>query len=132
MNGVLLFAHGARDPAWARPFEQVASELRGLRPRARVALAFLEFMAPTFAEAGDALVAEGCTAVEVVPLFLGAGGHVRKDVPALFAALQARHPGVRFTLHPAAGEAPAVVSALAGVAAALVPSTPAPRELPSR
>lgn len=124
MNGVLLFAHGARDAGWARPFEEAAAELRTLRPDARVALAFLEFMAPTFAEAGDALVSAGCGTVEVVPLFLGAGGHVRKDVPALFDALCARHPGVRFTLHPAAGEAPAVVSALAAAAAALLPPSP--------
>lgn len=124
MNGVLLFAHGARDPAWARPFEQVAAELRMRRPDAHVALAFLEFMAPTLAEAGDALVAAGCDTVAVVPLFLGAGGHVRKDVPALFDALRARHPRVRFTLHPAAGEAPAVVSALAATAAALLPPSP--------
>ena len=48
-----------------------------------------------------------------------------EDVPALFEALRARHPQVRFTLHPAAGESPAVVSALAAAAAALVPpSTP--------
>lgn len=129
MNGVLLFAHGARDAAWARPFEQAAAELRALRPQAHVALAFLEFMPPTLGDAGDALVAAGCDAIEVLPLFLGAGGHVRKDVPALFEALRARHPQVRFTLHPAAGESPAVVSALAAAAAALVPSPIPPTPL---
>ena len=35
------------------------------------------------------LVAAGCRAVDVVPLFLGAGGHVRKDIPVLMAQLQA-------------------------------------------
>ena len=57
-DGILLFAHGARDPAWAQPFE--ATE-RALRARAQaqgadVALAFLEFMSPTLLEAGAQLV----------------------------------------------------------------------------
>jgi sirohydrochlorin cobaltochelatase len=126
-TGVLLFAHGARDPDWARPFEQVAHELRGLRPQAVVQLAFLEFMSPQLTGAGDALVAAGCERIEVVPLFLGAGGHVRKDVPALFEALRQRHPDVSFTLHAAAGEMPAVISAMAGAAASLVPSAEEPQ-----
>jgi sirohydrochlorin cobaltochelatase len=118
--GVLLFAHGARDPDWARPFEQVARELRALRHDIAVQLAYLEFMTPDLGGAADALVAAGCTRIDVVPLFLGAGGHVRRDVPQLFAQLQSSHPGVRFTLHRAAGEAPEVISAMAAAAASLV------------
>jgi sirohydrochlorin cobaltochelatase len=117
-QGLLLFAHGARDPAWAAPFEAVAQQLRTLRPDAEVRLAFLEFMQPTMAEAGAALVAAGCTRVEVLPLFLGAGGHVRKDVPGLLDALRAAHAGVAFTLRPAIGEHPAVIAAMAAAAAA--------------
>jgi len=118
-RGLLLFAHGARDPGWAAPFEAVASQLRVLRPDAEVRLAFLEFMAPTLAEAGAALVAAGCTNVDVVPLFLGAGGHVRKDVPQLMSQLQAAHPSTRFALHPAIGEHGAVIAAMAAAAASL-------------
>ena len=115
-TGLLLFAHGARDPQWARPFEAVAVRCREACGENRVALAFLEFMAPDLVAGGSALVAAGCTAVEVVPLFLGAGGHVRKDIPVLMARLQAEHPAVRFTLRPAIGEAAAVIEAMAAVA----------------
>jgi sirohydrochlorin cobaltochelatase len=114
--GLLLFAHGARDPAWARPFEAVAARCRAQHGNDRVALAFLEFMQPDLVTAGTALVAAGCTAVDVVPLFLGAGGHVRKDLPMLLARLSQAHPAVRFTLRPAVGEAEALVEAMAGVA----------------
>ena len=117
-HGLVLFAHGARDPAWAAPFEAVAARTRQLQPDAAVRLAFLEFMAPSLPEAGAAMAAEGCTHVAVLPLFLGAGGHVRKDLPHLVDALRQAHPGVRFTLHRAVGEADAVVAAMAGVAAA--------------
>ena len=117
-TGLLLFAHGARDPQWARPFEAVADRCAAAIGRQRVALAFLEFMTPDLVTAGKVLVNAGCTEIEVVPLFLGAGGHVRKDIPVLMARLQADHPSVRFRLRPAIGEAPAVVEAMAVAALA--------------
>jgi len=116
--GLLLFAHGARDPQWARPFEAVAASCRTQRPQMPVVLGFLEFMSPGLVEAGRQLAAAGCTAVDVVPLFLGAGGHVRKDIPVLMAQLAETHPGVSWTLRPAVGEAPAVINAMAEVALA--------------
>jgi sirohydrochlorin cobaltochelatase len=115
-TGLLLFAHGARDPRWAQPFEAVAARCRAVRGDARVALAFLDFMAPDLLAAGAALAAAGCTRVDVVPLFLGAGGHVRKDIPLLLARLHAAHPGVHFALRPTVGEAPALIEAMAAVA----------------
>jgi sirohydrochlorin cobaltochelatase len=63
----------------------------------------------------------------VLPLFLGAGGHVRKDVPQLLAALQAAHPAVRFTLHAAVGEAPGVIGAMARAAADALGAPGAPQ-----
>jgi sirohydrochlorin cobaltochelatase len=121
MNGVLLFAHGARDPRWADPFEAVAARVRERAPGTPVRLAFLEFMAPDIAAAAGELAAAGCTAVQVVPLFLGAGGHVRKDLPLLLERLRAEHAGVRFTLHPAIGETALVIDAMAAVAAQSLP-----------
>ncbi|WP_298231811.1 CbiX/SirB N-terminal domain-containing protein [uncultured Azohydromonas sp.] len=119
-RGLLLFAHGARDPEWARPFEAVAQSVRAQRPGTPLQLAYLEFMQPDLAQAAVQLVQDGCRAVEVLPLFLGAGGHVRKDLPRLLDALRAAHPGVRFELHPAVGELPSVVQAMAGAALSLL------------
>jgi len=117
--GLLLFAHGARDARWAEPFEQVAAAVRAARPAQLVRLAFLEFMAPDIRTAAEQLALEGCTRVEVLPLFLGAGGHVRKDLPPLLDELRAKYPGVAFTLHPAVGETPALITAMAAIALAL-------------
>ncbi|HSN34665.1 MAG TPA: CbiX/SirB N-terminal domain-containing protein [Ideonella sp.] len=115
-RGLLLFAHGARDVRWARPFEDVVARVRESAPDVAVELAFLEFMSPRLPEAGARLAAAGCIEVTVLPLFLGAGGHVRKDVPGLFADLQRAHPGTRWTLAPAIGEADVLVQAMARVA----------------
>jgi len=116
--GLILFAHGARDPRWAEPFEAVAARLRQLRPHAEVRLAFLEFMSPSLPAAGDALAAAGCATVEVVPMFLGAGGHVRRDLPLLLEDLRSRHAGMCWTLHTAVGETSVIIDAMAGLAAA--------------
>lgn len=117
-QGLLLFAHGARDPRWARPFEAVAERVAAARPTLRVALAFLEFMAPDLPTAGRALADAGCGQIDVVPLFLGAGGHVRKDLPLLMDALAAAHPAVRWQLQPAIGEVESVIDAMAAAAVA--------------
>jgi sirohydrochlorin cobaltochelatase len=117
-QGLLLFAHGARDPRWALPFEDVAQRIRAHAPALAVELCFLEFMAPTLIEGGARLAAAGCTRVDVVPLFLGAGGHVRKDLPDLLAQLATQHPAVRWQLRPAIGEADSVIEAMARAALA--------------
>jgi sirohydrochlorin cobaltochelatase len=115
-RGILLFAHGARDPRWAAPFEDVARRIAQADPGVAVALGFLEFMEPGLHGAGTALVAAGCTRVDVVPLFLGAGGHVRKDVPGLLATLAEAHAHVEWTLRTTIGESEAVIEAMARAA----------------
>lgn len=120
--GLILFAHGARDPRWAAPFEAVAAAVRAARPGLPVRLAFLEFMAPTLPEAGAGLAAAGCTHITVLPMFLGAGGHVRKDLPLLLDELRAAHPGLVVTLQPAIGEIDTVVAAMAAAALAQLPA----------
>lgn len=115
-TGLLMFAHGARDPRWAAPFEQVVARVRAARPSQPVRLAFLDFMAPDIRAAATELVNEGCARIDVLPLFLGGGGHVRKDLPPLLDELRALHEGVVFALHPAVGEAPALIAAMADIA----------------
>ena len=121
LPGLLLFAHGARDPNWAVPFHDTAARVKASRPGVPVVLAFLEFMSPDLLAAGRALAADGCTAVAVVPLFLGAGGHVRKDLPALLGQLRDEFPQVAWTLAPAVGEHHSVVAAMAACAVEALP-----------
>ena len=123
-RGVLLLAHGARDPRWAHPFRAVEGRLREAVGDAVVELCFLEFMTPGIVDAGHSLVASGCSEVDVVPLFLGGGGHVRKDVPALIAELQRAHPDVLWRMHPAIGESAVVIDALAAAAKAQLDRPP--------
>jgi len=119
-QGLLLFAHGARDPNWAVPFDDVARRVRLAQPLWPVELAYLEFMSPDLRCAGERLASAGCVQVDVVPLFLGAGGHVRKDLPMLLDDLRATYPAVKWELRRAIGEVDSVIDAMAQAAVASV------------
>ena len=123
-TGLILFAHGARDPRWAAPFEAVAARVRVQRPDMLVRLAFLEIMSPSLPDAGAELAALGCHDLQVLPLFLGAGGHVRKDLPLLVDALRNAHPGLAVTLQPAVGEIDSVTAAIVDAAVRLLDAAP--------
>jgi sirohydrochlorin cobaltochelatase len=113
MQAILLFAHGARAESWARPFRAIQDRLRDQRPGIAVELAFLEFMAPDFATAIDRLNAQGATQVLVCPLFLGVGGHVLRDLPALVDTARTRWPELSIECAGSPGDDPQVLDALA-------------------
>jgi sirohydrochlorin cobaltochelatase len=118
-RGLILFAHGARDPRWAEPFEAIAAAVRARSGQIDVRLAFLELMAPDLPTVAEAMVTDGVTRIDILPLFLGTGGHLRRDLPPLVNDIAARHPTVAVSLHPAAGEAPTLIAAMADHALAL-------------
>ncbi len=118
-HGLILFAHGARDPRWAEPFEAIATAVRLRAPDVDVRLAFLELMTPDLPTVAGALVAAGCTRIDILPLFLGTGGHLRRDLPPLVDDVKANHPTVTVSLHAAAGEAPELIAAMANHAVSL-------------
>jgi sirohydrochlorin cobaltochelatase len=128
MDGLLLFAHGARDPDWAKPFKEVARRIALSRPELALRLAYLEFMQPELEAAALELVALGCKRVHIVPMFLGTGGHVRRDIPPMLERLRAAcGPEVEWQLHAALGEQETVIQAMTASSLAwLTPSTESP------
>ena len=113
MRGLILFAHGARDPRWAEPLQRLRERLARRIPGSAVEIAFLELMTPDLAGAAATLVAGGCTGISVVPIFLGQGGHVRRDLATLVDALRTAHPDIDIRAAPAVGEDDGVLDALA-------------------
>lgn len=113
MKGVVLFAHGARNPDWAKPIEAVAAAMRACAPQIPVRPAYLDFLAPALGPAVAELVAAGCDEIAVVPIFMANGGHTQRDLPALLEAARRERPGLRMRLAPPIGEAQAVVAAIA-------------------
>lgn len=111
--GIVLFAHGSRDPRWAEPFARLRDKLSARRPDADVRLAFLELMAPNLGDAVATMASQGTFDITLVPVFLGQGGHVRRDLPALADACRAAHPGLELRVSAAIGEDDTVLDALA-------------------
>lgn len=114
MNALVLFAHGARDPRWAEPFRRLQAITQAQMPEVTVELAFLELMEPRLPELVASLTGNGCTAVTVVPVFFGQGGHVLRDLPLMVERLRTEYPEIGFQVAPAVGEDEGVLKAIAG------------------
>ena len=115
-RGIVLFAHGSRDPLWRRPVEAVAGRIHALDPQVSVTCAYLELTDPDLPTAVAELVQSGALAITVLPMFLGVGKHAREDLPVLVTRLRASHPQVVFTLPPAVGEDARLLDLLAHIA----------------
>lgn len=111
-SALVLFSHGSPDPDWAEPLRQLEARVARQLAPLPVRLTFLPPAAPGFAETLDALAAEGIRHITVAPVFLARGGHVKKDLPEMAAAAEARL-GVSIKLLPTLGESPELLDAMA-------------------
>ena len=112
-RALILFAHGARSASWAAPFERLRDIVAAREGGIDVSLAYLELMSPRLPERVAQLVAQGVTAVTIVPVFLGQGGHVLRDLPELIEELRSDYPALDLKIVGAAGENAAVLEAIA-------------------
>lgn len=113
-RALVLFAHGARDPRWAAPFQRLEQIVQARLSDVSVSLAFLELMSPRLPEVVQQLAKDGVTDITVVPIFFGQGGHVLRDLPAMIEELRATYPELMLKSATAVGESPDVLNAIAG------------------
>jgi precorrin-8X/cobalt-precorrin-8 methylmutase len=105
-SAVVIAGHGSRDPDALREFEALVELVRARAGERMVRHGYLEFAAPTIAEAAAACVAEGATEISVVPGVLLGARHAKNDMPAELLALAQQYPQVDFhfgapmDLHP--------------------------------
>jgi sirohydrochlorin cobaltochelatase len=112
-RALVLFAHGARDPRWAQPFQRLQQLIQAQSPTVKVELAFLECMTPSLPDCVQQMVLAGHAEITVVPVFLGQGGHVLRDLPLMLDQLRQTYPELRLNVAPAAGEDRDVLNAIA-------------------
>lgn len=112
-HGLILFAHGARAASWAGPFERLRDLVAASHVGGPVRLAYLELMAPDLPTVIGEMVAAGVARIDLFPIFLAVGSHLREDLPALLADARARHPGLEIRVHPALGESEAMLRVIA-------------------
>lgn len=111
-KALVLFAHGARAASWAAPFERLCALTQARMPDVPVSLAFLELMEPRLPEHVATLAAAGATGITIVPVFLGQGGHLLRDLPLMVEQLRSDHPNLAVSVAGAVGEDPGVLDAM--------------------
>jgi sirohydrochlorin ferrochelatase len=108
-TALLLIAHGSREPEANDDLHYLVSELRRRTLFDIVEASFLELAEPNGAAGGEICVQQGAERVIILPYFLSAGVHVRRDLTALRDRLVAAFPGVEFRLAEPLGRHPALV-----------------------
>jgi sirohydrochlorin ferrochelatase len=104
-TALLLIAHGSRQEEANADLFHVADGLRA-RGWPIIEASFLELARPDIEESGVRCVAQGAGRVVLVPYFLSAGVHVRRDLSAARAKLAERFPAVEFRLAEPLGQHP--------------------------
>jgi sirohydrochlorin cobaltochelatase len=111
-SAMILFAHGARDPRWAQPFQRLQVMTQANLPEVKVELAFLEFVTPSLTDLVPQLITDGYEKIVVAPIFLGQGGHVLRDLPVMVNQLRETYPTLELQQLEAAGEDALVLQAI--------------------
>lgn len=118
-RAIVLFAHGSRDAAWARPFESLRAQMLALLPQTPVETAYLELMPPTLEQCVERLIGQGASDITVVPVFFAQGTHLRHELPAMIETLRTAWPERSINVTPPIGEQPEVLAAIAACIARL-------------
>jgi sirohydrochlorin ferrochelatase len=111
-TALVLIAHGSRQPEANADLHDLARQLRAADRYAVIEPAFLELAEPTIETAGRACVAGGARRVVLVPYFLSAGVHVRRDLRDARDRLAAAFPHVEFLLAGPLGPHPLLLDIL--------------------
>lgn len=107
--GLLLVAHGSRDERHAATMGRIAAATATAAGRP-VRVGYLDHHGPDVTEAARLLVADGASALSVVPLLLSEAFHRKVDVPAAVAAARMA-VDVNVRLVPALGPDPVLLVA---------------------
>lgn len=90
-KGLILVGHGSREEGFNSAMKKVAAALRKEEKFDFVLCAYNEITSPSFPEAVEILVKKGAEKITVLPYFLQAGRHVRRDIPKAIIDLKEKY-----------------------------------------
>lgn len=105
-TALLLIAHGSRQATANADLHRLAEAIRETGRYAVVEPSYLELAEPDIETGGVRCVEKGAESVVLLPYFLSAGVHVRRDLAAARDALAQRFPSVSFALAEPLGPHP--------------------------
>jgi sirohydrochlorin ferrochelatase len=112
-NALLLIAHGSRQEEANADLHHVLEAMRRRGTFAVVEASFLELAEPDIDAGAARCVAQGAERVVLLPYFLSAGVHVRRDLADACRRLAARYPQAQFCLAEPLGRHPLLLEVVA-------------------
>lgn len=112
-TALLLIAHGSRESEANADLYQVVAAMQRRGDFDLVEACFLELAEPDIDGGAARCVAAGARQVILLPYFLSAGVHVRRDLTAARQRLAERHPIVDFRLANPLGPHPLLLEIVA-------------------
>jgi sirohydrochlorin ferrochelatase len=105
-TAVLLIAHGSRQQSANDDLRELAGRLTAGGAYPIVEACFLELAELDIPTGAERCVSRGATRVLMIPYFLSAGVHLRRDLTVARDELSRRHPDVAFLLGSPLGPHP--------------------------
>lgn len=103
-TGIIILGHGSK----LKKANSIVPEIiETIKRRLRLSFimpAYLQFCQPDLGKSIKNLASKGCKRIIIVPFFLFAGNHVRRDIPSAIKKESARYPEVNFIYTKNLGE----------------------------
>ncbi|MBM4762827.1 sirohydrochlorin chelatase [Bacillus sp. B15-48] len=115
MKAILYIAHGTRSKIGV---QEVKSFIQKVKERLHVPiqeLSFLELSEPSIEDGFQHCVERGATEITIVPLFLLAAGHIKKDIPEILYSIKKNYPDTEIIVKDPFGVEEEILNAIAEV-----------------
>jgi sirohydrochlorin ferrochelatase len=94
MKAILYIGHGTRSKKGAVEIKAFINKVKERIDVPIQEVSFLELTEPLIEEGFETCVEQGATEIDVVPLFLLAAGHIKRDIPEALSPLIAKYPTI--------------------------------------
>jgi sirohydrochlorin ferrochelatase len=113
MKAILYIGHGTRSKKGAVEIRAFIERVKARMEIPIQELSFLELTEPLIEEGFETSVKQGATEIDVVPLFLLAAGHIKRDIPEALSSLIAKYPTIPVKIKNPFGVQEIILDALA-------------------
>lgn len=111
MERYIVLGHGSRNHE-SNQVVKSAAELLQQQINQAVIPAFLQFEHPTLETAIEESISKGYSTINIVPMFLYPGVHMKRDIPGILSKQQAEYPEITFKLGEPIGTDPQLINIL--------------------
>lgn len=113
MKAILYIGHGTRSKKGAEEARVFLQRIIAIVNIPIQEISFLELTEPSIHEGFKKCIQKGATEITIVPIFLLAAGHIKKDIPEILTSLRNQYPNVKVTVKDPFGVQEEILDAIA-------------------